>query len=336
MKIALKLESINKSYGEVVALKDINLEVYDGEFFSLLGPSGSGKTTCLKVIAGFENSDTGSVNLFDEYVTDKPPFKRLVNTVFQDYALFPHMNVYQNVGYSLRIKKISKEIQDQKIKQMLSIVKLEGYSNRKPNELSGGQRQRVALARSLINEPKILLLDEPLGALDLKLREQMQVELKNLQRQFKTTFIYVTHDQQEALSMSDRIAIFNNGSIDQIDTPNNIYLNPKSSFVADFVGTTSIINKEFSKKYFNYDQSFSIRPENIKINSTNVSADDFKIEAIISEVQFHGSYLKILFKFNEIQLIAFHYINLSSKDEFVIGDQKILSFSKSEIKNLNE
>ena len=195
---ALELKNVNKKFNETVALDNINLEINDGEFFSLLGPSGSGKTTCLKVIGGFEQPDSGFVSLFNNNVTDIPPFKRNVNTVFQDYALFPHMNVEENVCYSLKIKKIPKIEQESQVEEILSTVKLKGYEKRKPSELSGGQRQRVALARSLINKPKILLLDEPLGALDLKLREQMQIELKNLQRQFQITFIYVTHDQQEA------------------------------------------------------------------------------------------------------------------------------------------
>ena len=203
---ALKLSDINKSYGLIKALSNIQLTIEDGEFFSLLGPSGSGKTTCLKVIAGFESPDKGEVSIFDQIVTNIPPFKRHVNTVFQDYALFPHMNVRQNVGYSLKVKKLKGAAVEKDIDEILEVVNLNGYGLRKPSELSGGQRQRVALARALVNKPKILLLDEPLGALDLKLREKMQIELKNLQRQFKITFIYVTHDQQEALSMSDRIA----------------------------------------------------------------------------------------------------------------------------------
>ena len=246
MTVALKLTNINKSFVDVTALSNIHLEINDGEFFSLLGPSGSGKTTCLKAIAGFELPDTGQIELFGKDVSSIPPFKRDVNTVFQDYALFPHMNVKDNVAYSLKIKKIPANQQEHLISEILSTVKLLGYETRKPSELSGGQRQRVALARSLINKPKVLLLDEPLGALDLKLREQMQFELKSLQRQFEITFVYVTHDQQEAMSMSDRIAIFNEGRIEQIDTPINIYNKPKSAFVADFIGETNLIDVNVS------------------------------------------------------------------------------------------
>ena len=262
---ALNLENINKSYGSIQALRDINLTISDGEFFSLLGPSGSGKTTCLKVIAGFEAPDEGSVVIFDQEVTNIPPFKRQVNTVFQDYALFPHMNVRQNVGYSLKVQKLKGPSIEKSIDEILEIVNLTGYDFRKPSELSGGQRQRVALARALVNKPKILLLDEPLGALDLKLREKMQIELKNIQRQFKITFIYVTHDQQEALSMSDRIAVFNDGKIEQVDTPANIYSKPINSFVADFIGTTSIFDKVSAMNLFNLDSAFSVRPENVLI-----------------------------------------------------------------------
>ena len=291
---ALELKNINKKFNETVALDNIHLEINDGEFFSLLGPSGSGKTTCLKVIGGFEQPDSGNVSLFNENVTDIPPFKRNVNTVFQDYALFPHMNVEENVCYSLKIKKIPKIEQESQVKEILSTVKLTGYEKRKPSELSGGQRQRVALARSLINKPKILLLDEPLGALDLKLREQMQIELKNLQRQFQITFIYVTHDQQEALSMSDRIAIFNDGKIEQVDTPDNIYKNPKTAFVADFIGTTSLVSKQLAAELFNYNSAFSIRPENIKINNEQDSKSEFNTKVVVTDIQFQGSYYKIL------------------------------------------
>lgn len=336
MITALELINVNKSYGQVSALDTIHLNIKDGEFFSLLGPSGSGKTTCLKVIAGFEVPDSGIVNLFGEDVSNVPPFKRNVNTVFQDYALFPHMNVRDNVAYSLKIKKVPKSEQDQQVNEILKIVKLEGYDSRKPSELSGGQRQRVALARSLINKPKILLLDEPLGALDLKLREQMQLELKNLQRQFKITFIYVTHDQQEAMSMSDRIAIFNNGKIEQIDTPANIYSKPKTAFVADFIGTTSIISLDLANKFFNYSKPFSIRPEFIKIQNDNIHDDEFNIEAIIDDVQYQGSYFKIIFKKDDLTLISFYYPNTSKQIDISLGKRYTISWSKDNITDLNE
>ncbi|MBD1147441.1 ABC transporter ATP-binding protein [Pelagibacterales bacterium SAG-MED31] len=330
---ALELKNINKKFNETVALNNIQLEINDGEFFSLLGPSGSGKTTCLKVIGGFENPDSGFVRLFNKDVTQIPPFKRDVNTVFQDYALFPHMNVEENVSYSLKIKKIPKHQQADQVEEILSMVKLNGYEKRKPSELSGGQRQRVALARSLINKPKILLLDEPLGALDLKLREQMQVELKNLQRQFQITFIYVTHDQQEALSMSDRIAIFNNGKIEQVDTPDNIYMKPKTAFVADFIGTTSIVSKKLASKFFNYNSAFSIRPENILIDNNQ---NDFSVEVVVTDIQFQGSYYKILCKMNDLGLTALHYVEKQNTFEVKLGDTLNLSWSKLDITNIND
>jgi len=334
MKTALKLSNIQKRYGDVAALDQIDIEIFDGEFFSLLGPSGSGKTTCLKVIAGFEVPDSGSIHLFDEDVSSIPPFKRDVNTVFQDYALFPHMNVRDNVGYSLKIKKVPKNDQERLIEEILQKVKLQGYDSRKPSELSGGQRQRVALARSLINKPKVLLLDEPLGALDLKLREQMQFELKSLQRQFEITFVYVTHDQQEAMSMSDRIAIFNEGKIEQIDTPINIYNKPKSAFVADFIGTTSIITKNDALSYFNYSSSFSIRPEFVMINQSENS--DFNLTAKISDIQFQGSLYKLLLEKDSVTINAYYYPNSSNSINLTIGESINLSWNKNNITDLNE
>ena len=333
---ALELKNINKKFNETVALDNIHLEINDGEFFSLLGPSGSGKTTCLKVIGGFEQPDSGNVSLFNENVTEIPPFKRNVNTVFQDYALFPHMNVEENVCYSLKIKKTPKIEQESQVEEMLSTVKLTGYEKRKPSELSGGQRQRVALARSLINKPKILLLDEPLGALDLKLREQMQIELKNLQRQFQITFIYVTHDQQEALSMSDRIAIFNDGKIEQVDTPDNIYKNPKTAFVADFIGTTSLVSKQLAAELFNYNSAFSIRPENIKINNEQDSKSEFNAKVVVTDIQFQGSYYKILCKANDLTLTALHYVDTQNTFKFNLGDSLELSWDKIDITNIND
>ena len=334
MTIALKLSNINKSYADVSALLDIKLEINDGEFFSLLGPSGSGKNTCLKVIAGFELPDTGQIELFGKDVSSIPPFKRDVNTVFQDYALFPHMNVKDNVAYSLKIKKTPIDQQEILINEILSTVKLIGYELRKPSELSGGQRQRVALARSLINKPKVLLLDEPLGALDLKLREQMQIELKNLQRQFQITFIYVTHDQQEAMSMSDRIAIFNEGRIEQIDTPKNIYNKPKSAFVADFIGTTSIISKKDALKFFNHPSAFSLRPEFVNIDQDHNC--EFKVDAEISDIQYQGSYYKILFKNNDMNITSFYYPNSNSNLNLELGSNHSLSWSANIITDLDE
>jgi putative spermidine/putrescine transport system ATP-binding protein len=237
----IRLRGLRKSYGEVVALGGIDLEVRAGEFFTLLGPSGSGKTTSLRLISGFERPDAGTVELAGEDVTNLPPHERNVNTVFQDYALFPHMSVGENVAYGLRVKKVPKPEREQRVAEALAMVRLDGYEGRRPSQLSGGQRQRVALARALINRPRVLLLDEPLGALDLKLRQQLQVELKRIQSQVGITFIYVTHDQDEALTMSDRIAVMDGGRVIQVGAPNEVYDEPESGFVAGFVGVSNLL-----------------------------------------------------------------------------------------------
>ncbi|MFM6971336.1 MAG: ABC transporter ATP-binding protein [Rhodoluna sp.] len=235
----VSIRGLSKKFGSVIAADLIDLDVKAGEFLTLLGPSGSGKTTVLRMIAGFEIPDSGTVTIAGKDVTKEPPYERDVNTVFQDYALFPHMNVLTNVEYGLKVKGIPTAQRKETALEALAAVRLNGYETRKPSQLSGGQRQRVALARALVNEPKVLLLDEPLGALDLKLREQMQIELKTMQRELGITFIFVTHDQEEAMTMSDRIAVFNNGNIEQLDTPENIYKNPKTQFVAEFVGQSN-------------------------------------------------------------------------------------------------
>jgi putative spermidine/putrescine transport system ATP-binding protein len=237
----IRLTGLRKSYGEVRALDGIDLDVSAGEFFTLLGPSGSGKTTTLRLIAGFERPDGGRVELAGEDVTGLPPDERNVNTVFQDYALFPHMSVGDNVAYGLRVKKVPKAEREQRVAEALAMVRLDGYQDRRPSQLSGGQRQRVALARALVNRPRVLLLDEPLGALDLKLRQQLQVELKRIQSEVGITFIYVTHDQDEALTMSDRIAVMDGGRVIQVGAPNEVYDEPESGFVAGFVGVSNLL-----------------------------------------------------------------------------------------------
>src|SRR5689334_2785289 len=238
----------DKLVGSVRAVDDVSLQIRDGEFFSLLGPSGSGKTTSLRMIAGFDRPTSGSILLYGQDVSNLPPYERDVNTVFQDYALFPHMTVGENVAYGLMIKKVGRAEREKKADEMLDLVRLPGFADRKPAQLSGGQRQRVALARALINHPKVLLLDEPLGALDLKLRQQMQVELKAIQERVGITFIFVTHDQEEALTMSDRIAVFNLGKIEQVGSPAEIYEHPQTSFVAGFVGVSNLIDGEVAKR----------------------------------------------------------------------------------------
>lgn len=265
---AISIRGLQKSFGNVNAVENLDLDIASGEFFSMLGPSGSGKTTVLRLIAGFEKPTAGTIALFGQDVTANAPFDRDVNTVFQDYALFPHMNVLENVGYGLRVRGMHKGERNKLALEALETVRLGHLAERKPSELSGGQRQRVALARAIAVKPKVLLLDEPLGALDLKLREQMQIELKELQRELGITFIFVTHDQEEALSLSDRVAVFNAGRIEQLGTPRELYENPASEFVAKFVGTTNLLEPEQSETLFGQSVRASLRPEKIRIVET--------------------------------------------------------------------
>ncbi len=281
MAIAIRLSNVAKSFGEVKAVDGVNLEIADGEFFAMLGPSGSGKTTVLRLIAGFELPDSGLIEIDGVDVSQTPPFNRDVNTVFQDYALFPHMTVLENVEYGLKVKKVVKEERIERARKALARVKLEGYEARKPGQLSGGQRQRVALARALVNEPKVLLLDEPLGALDLKLRHEMQIELKELQRDIGITFIFVTHDQEEALTMADRIAVFNQGNIVQMGSARDIYEEPNSEFVAGFVGISNLLHRE--------GRVISIRPEKISLGSEG----DRTSLGQVASVMFLGALTKI-------------------------------------------
>jgi putative spermidine/putrescine transport system ATP-binding protein len=239
--VDVRLAGVRKDFGEVVAVAGIDLDIRTGEFFTLLGPSGSGKTTCLRMIAGFERPDAGTIDLAGEDVTGLPPYERDVNTVFQDYALFPHMSVGENVAYGLRVRRVGREERERRVREALAMVRLEGFEDRRPSQLSGGQRQRVALARALVNRPRVLLLDEPLGALDLKLRQQLQVELKRIQGEVGITFVYVTHDQDEALSMSDRIAVMDGGRVLQVGSPHEVYDQPGTRFVAGFVGVSNLL-----------------------------------------------------------------------------------------------
>jgi len=264
------LVRLRKSFGEVVAVDDIDLEIHEGEFFSLLGPSGSGKTTVLRMIAGFEPPTGGAVLLQGTDVSQLAPYDRDVNTVFQDYALFPHMSVLENIEYGLKVKKV-------------------GKAERRPNQLSGGQRQRIALARALVNHPKVLLLDEPLGALDLKLREEMQVELKNIQRDVGITFVFVTHDQGEALSMSNRIAVFNNGRIEQVGTTREIYDNPATAFVAGFVGISNVLTARRSRELLGVEEPHSVRPERLRIVHHEIADGEVSVVGVVSDVQYLGA-----------------------------------------------
>jgi putative spermidine/putrescine transport system ATP-binding protein len=265
--------------GVVLAVDGVDLEIADGEFFSMLGPSGSGKTTTLRLIAGFELPTEGRVWLHGVDVTTRPPFERDVNTVFQDYALFPHMTVGDNVAYGLTVRKVAKPERERRVGEALEMVRLTGYQRRKPSQLSGGQRQRVALARALVNRPRVLLLDEPLGALDLKLREEMQLELKAIQQEVGITFIYVTHDQEEALTMSDRLAVFNRGRIEQLGTPADLYERPATSFVAGFVGTSNLLRGDAAKALIGAEGLFTVRPEKIRMAERDAPIADDEVGA---------------------------------------------------------
>jgi putative spermidine/putrescine transport system ATP-binding protein len=277
----VRLAGLAKAYGPVDAVRDVDLEVAAGEFFTMLGPSGSGKTTTLRLIAGFERPDAGVIELQGSDVSQVPPYSRNVNTVFQDYALFPHMTVQENVEYGLRVKKVAKQERASRAAEALDMVRLSGYGNRRPGQLSGGQRQRVALARAIVNRPAVLLLDEPLGALDLKLRQEMQVELKQIQQEVGITFIYVTHDQEEALTMSDRIAVFNEGRIEQIGPPNEVYEKPENLFVAGFVGVSNVLERNGNR--------FTVRPEKIRILDEGEAADGYEVEGgTVTDVSYAG------------------------------------------------
>lgn len=293
---AIRFDKVSRHFGDVRAVDEANLEIRDGEFFSMLGPSGSGKTTCLRMIAGFDRPTAGHIYLYGQDVSNLPPYERDVNTVFQDYALFPHMTVADNIAYGLMVKNVAKPERMKRVEEMLDLVQLSNFGGRKPSQLSGGQRQRVALARALINHPKVLLLDEPLGALDLKLRQQMQVELKSIQKRVGITFIFVTHDQEEALTMSDRIALFHQGKIEQIGSPSEIYEHPASAFVAGFVGTSNLVSGEVAKRITGSDVTFSVRPEKIHLGSITDSApgDSYSTDGTVRDVIYLGLYTRYL------------------------------------------
>jgi putative spermidine/putrescine transport system ATP-binding protein len=297
----IRVRGLTKMFGDVIAVDAVDLDIAPGEFFTLLGPSGSGKTTTLRMIAGFEVPDGGTIELAGEDVSRLPPYDRPVNTVFQDYALFPHMTVRQNVEYGLQVKKVSKGERGERAGQALGMVQLSGYGDRKPSQLSGGQRQRVALARAIVNRPKVLLLDEPLGALDLKLRQEMQVELKSIQREVGITFVYVTHDQEEALTMSDRIAVFNRGRIEQLGPPAELYEHPRSEFIAGFVGVSNVIERDGRR--------YTIRPEKINIlGDGEEPQSQARVEpGVVRDVQYVGPvtrYHVTLDRGGELQVLA--------------------------------
>ncbi len=289
--VAVRLDGVVKRFGDVVAVDGVDLDVREGEFFSMLGPSGSGKTTCLRMIAGFEEPTEGHIYLEGQDVSRLAPFDRDVNTVFQDYALFPHMTVAENVAYGLMVRKTPRAERNQRVDAALEMVALPEYRDRKPAELSGGQRQRVALARALVMRPKVLLLDEPLGALDLKLRHQMQIELKHIQQEVGITFIYVTHDQEEALTMSDRLAVFNRGQIEQVGSPAEVYERPSTGFVAGFVGVSNVLSGEVARAITGNEHAFTIRPEKIEMREAGAEAEADRCTATghVREVVYLGA-----------------------------------------------
>ncbi len=291
MTAAIELRETRRAFGPVVALDGVSLEIASGEFFALLGPSGSGKTTCLRLIAGFDQPDAGRILLDGVDVTDAPPFARNVNTVFQDYALFPHMSVAENVAYGLKVRGVGSAERLAQARAMLELMRLGRFGDRRPHQLSGGQKQRVALARALINQPRVLLLDEPLGALDLKLREEMQAELKGLQQKLGITFVFVTHDQGEALSMADRVAVFSQGRIEQLDTPRELYNRPRTAFVANFVGSANVVDAEAATALTGRPHAFAIRPELIEVVRPGAFVHDGAVRCTgtIVDVLYHGA-----------------------------------------------
>lgn len=338
-KTIVSMVNVDKWYGENYVVKNMNLNIAQGEFLTLLGPSGCGKTTTLRMISGFELPTAGVIKVENESVEKKEPYQRDVNTVFQNYALFPNMNVYDNIAYGLKIKKVSKCEISKRVAEMLKLVQLEGFEKRRINQMSGGQKQRVAIARALVNHPKVLLLDEPLGALDLKLRKQMQIELKRLQRQLGITFVYVTHDQEEALTMSDRIAIINEGIIEQIDTPKNIYEHPATKFVASFIGESNIydavVNEVREDEMIlgtetgtvvalagNYSVgeavAVSVRPESMEFSREKI--DGFSIKGVVKDIIYVGNLVKMIVEMEngqEIKINRFDSSQLADVGEVV-------------------
>jgi putative spermidine/putrescine transport system ATP-binding protein len=292
MTSAIEFRGVSRAFGDVRAVDDVSFSIEPGEFFAMLGPSGSGKTTCLRLVAGFDLPDAGQVLLDGADVSAVPPYERNVNTVFQDYALFPHMTVLENVAYGPRVRGVDAATRARRAREMLDLVQLGSQGERRPAQLSGGQRQRVALARALINQPKVLLLDEPLGALDLKLREEMQIELKGLQRRLGITFVYVTHDQGEALSMADRVAVFNQGRVEQLAAPRDLYARPATAFVARFVGSANVASAELATTLMGGGTApFAIRAENVVVlsESAAVGVDSIAAAGAVVAVQFHGA-----------------------------------------------
>ena len=344
--VAVEFKAVKKHYGNIKAVDNLDLTIKDGEFFSILGPSGSGKTTCLRLVGGFEQPDAGSLFIAGQDVSGVPPYRRNVNTVFQNYALFPNFNVGENIGYSLKIKKVPAGKRLKKVKELLELVHLPDIYQKKPEQLSGGQKQRVALARALINQPKILLLDEPLGALDLKLRQAMQIELKRIQKQVGITFIYVTHDQAEALSMSDRLGIFHQGRFEQIGAPQEIYEYPKTEFSADFVGTSTKFSGELAKKLSGDTRPFILRPEHLHLRNINGKRESAskKVQttpkeislqgAVVQTKNFGGMHIHYQISWNNEQIIQ-TLVNSQDPHQFAVGDSVKVSWSREHMRYIS-
>jgi putative spermidine/putrescine transport system ATP-binding protein len=340
LSTAVQFVGTSRRYGEVRAVDNVDLSINDGEFFAMLGPSGSGKTTCLRLIAGFEQPDGGTVLIHGRDMRGVPPFERDVNTVFQDYALFPHMNVLENVGYGLMIKKVPLADRQRRAEEALEMVQLGGFGARKPFQLSGGQRQRVALARALVNHPRVLLLDEPLGALDLKLREQMRTELKALQRRVGITFIFVTHDQEEALGMSDRVAVFNRGRIEQLGTPMEIYEHPNTEFVAGFVGVSNILRADVAQKLVGSPATVAIRPERISLQPEGAHIDPANCQAqgIVEDLEFLGAITRVTVALEDGTPMVVMAQNNAMREAARVkaGDRVTMSWRRSDVHSLTQ
>ena len=347
MSVAIRLEGLTKEFGDVVAVDRLDLDIADGEFFSMLGPSGSGKTTVLRMVAGFERPTAGRVFLHDQDVTDAAPFERDVNTVFQDYALFPHLSVIENVEYGLRVKKVARVERRRRAEEALETVRLPAFAKRRPSQLSGGQRQRVALARALVNRPAVLLLDEPLGALDLKLRREMQIELKQIQREVGITFVFVTHDQEEALTMSDRIAVFNDGRVEQVASPVDLYERPASRFVAGFVGTSNLITGDLARRLGGHEGPFSVRPEKVHLSTDGQPPPgEVSVPGVVVDVVYLGSATHSLVEVGgdgtgdggAVRLTAMQQNSESSHDHALSrrGEQVTLSWQRAHMVDLEE
>ncbi|WP_234083522.1 ABC transporter ATP-binding protein [Enterobacter quasiroggenkampii] len=335
MTYAVEFNNVSRLYGDVRAVDGVTIVIRDGEFFSMLGPSGSGKTTCLRLIAGFEQLSGGTISIFGKEASELPPWERDVNTVFQDYALFPHMSILDNVAYGLMVKGVDKKKRHAQARDALEKVGLSFAIARKPSQLSGGQRQRVAIARALVNEPRVLLLDEPLGALDLKLREQMQFELKKLQQELGITFIFVTHDQGEALSMSDRVAVFNNGRIEQVDTPRDLYMRPRTPFVASFVGTSNVFDAGLAQTLCGMEGTFSLRPEHIRLNEQG----DVQVQGVVQAVQYQGAATRLELKLADgakLLVSQANFSDVSPLSGIAPGQAVMASWSRDAMIRLHE